>query len=230
MVQPFEFVDAIILAAGANTRLAGSVPSYMKPLLLSNGKPLIRHAIEHAEDDWRTDSTIIVASPNNIGMLVQVVPEKHPNWVIQPSPTGVIGAIHRGLNCLPHRVGKSAVLILCADNTFDSDTKGEFRKAVHSGIPHIATRHFQDNEATHRFTRLKYSEANTSYMIIDANDAQQSPLCWIGPLLLDAADVKQEITRVNSITQLIRATTQAGANLRTIPMQCSDLGILEELS
>ena len=78
-----------------------------------NGKPLIRHAIDHAEKDWKSTDITVVVSPENSRAIMSLARHDY-NYVVQPTPLGVVDAIARGL---PYCCGQWT-LILCADNTF----------------------------------------------------------------------------------------------------------------
>ena len=69
-------MDLIILAAGRNERLHGTVPAFMKPLLLVDGQPLIVRLVREALDAGVLETydevgrVIVVAAPQNVGDLL----------------------------------------------------------------------------------------------------------------------------------------------------------------
>lgn len=219
--------SAIILAAGENTRLKGIVPSFRKPLLLMNGRPLIQHAIDFA---WLQAVTqcVIVASPHNAADLVAVTPTNRVEqirWCLQPRPTDVLDAIRIGLRTTDYDT--EYTFILCADNTFDGEWKlgGNFDcgfAARNVGWP-----------AAQRFTRYEFK--NSELKFIEASSPTVGYGCWVGPLLLHtntlriALESVRELSRERqSMAALIQACITPSHRITPVPMQCSDMGIPEE--
>lgn len=217
-------ISAIVLAAGANTRLNGIVPPYLKPLILSNGKPLLHHAVNHATQDWAVKEVIIVVSPDNAKSIVSI--EDHSRqYILQPAPDGVLDAIGRAV---PAATG-DWLLILCADNTFDGFPHGDPRLNQETAI--IGVRDDLSPGEMKRFTR--YRNRFDGVEIIDANSDEQGQGCWIGPLCLRRLNVVHFLgdsdRGMYSIADLIRKSTNAGTELVAVPMNCTDLGVPEAL-
>ena len=213
-------VSAVILAAGANTRLAGIVPSYMKPLILVNGRPLIQHAVEHAEQDWGVSQVIVVVSPVNAHMLTQILTPSRFDWVLQPEPLGVVDAIARALTV----VRWPRTLIMCADNTFDRNQPVAIGKALDRNTNVIVTRDMPI-EAARRFTRI----SENSGRVLDACSSEDSRRCWVGPLLLSTPGLKRVLDDDLHITIASLITLASGEVYETLPMECADLGVPEAL-
>lgn len=219
-------VTTIILAAGANTRLQGIIPGFMKPFILMNGKPLVHHAIDHARE-WCTKDIIIVVSPNNAGGLTQIV-DGATAWVLQPQPLGVVDAIFRAMPL----VTTPWTLILCADNVFVHGDNGasvhELTRSPRRAI--FGSRELSD-EGAYRFTRYENTPDRGVRFIVSDNDPGEG--CWIGPLLLDTrrllAIPLTSRSHIN-IIDLINGCTDGGLNITPIPMLCSDCGVPEELT
>lgn len=222
-------ISCIILAAGENARLKDIVAPYNKPLILVNGLPLIRHALNHAEDDWGVhySDITIVASPLNIYNLTQLSPNG-VNWVIQPKPAGPVDAINRALPMCNH----PAVLILCADNTFtradDTPTNLAHMMRVPNTVGVIATRRLPTAEAS-RFTRLKV-ERGRARVCTPEEKHEGGVVCWIGPLGLNRDRMRRTIANYGTnirMETLIESSTSDGC-LSAIPMMCTDMGITSE--
>lgn len=245
--KPSRGLSAIILAAGANTRLDGRVPPFMKPLVLVNGKPLVNHARDHAVHNWGCDSLIFVASPSNVGLLLNVARLHSAHWIVQPTPMGVVDAITRAMPFVV--TGK--VLILCADNTFENGSQSvDFfsfaRRSVHSwmGVRTL------DALASKRFTRYRHRKVMVDTTVhsdpepkiidtllgvelIEAGSPELGDGCWIGPLLLQTLEIRTALQGRHppqTIVELIKATTNDGRELRVAPMLCADMGVPEELA
>lgn len=212
--------DAIILAAGANTRLNGIVPAYMKPFLLVNGRPLILHALHHAVADWNVACVTTVVSPHNANYTIEVWPtlETKHHFVLQPSPLGVVDAICRALPLCQHEM----VVILCADNTFS-----KMRHFNLENVSLIGTRRLSFDDAR-RFTRL-VKRPTDGYEILEVDNPMDAHTVWVGPLVLPRVELEAHAHPSMTIVELIRACTDDGKNLFTIEMSCADFGIPEAL-
>lgn len=204
-----------------------------------NGRPLIRHALDHALR-WNAKSLTIVCSPENVKALTQVIPQqRNVNWVVQPEPTGVVNAIARGLPfiTLPW------TLILCADNTFEGDVPTEITGplfGVRSLPPHDARRFTRYRVRNRNIEMTNLSDDAPRFQttedrgveIIEADADGFGDGCWIGPLLLPSYDVHKALSEEappKTIVGLMRRTTNDGRHLTPLPMMCSDMGIPEEL-
>ena len=217
-------ITSIIIAAGANTRLGGIVAPFMKPLILVNGKPLIQHALQHAAE-WNTARDIIVASPDNAALLTKVAGNWDDlDWILQPTPAGVVDAIARALN----HVKTDWTLILCGDNTFSKiDMKTKWGSLGLFGARKLPA---QDSQ---RFTRYKLREEG-GVVFIDAASRDLGDGCWIGPLLLKTSELQRVVPRIavdgGSVVTMIAACTNDGREIEPLPMTCEDLGVPEEFT
>lgn len=200
-------LSAIILAAGANERLKGIVPSSMKPLILVNGRPLIQHAIDHA-NWWCASQMIVVASPENVGALIQVAPS-HPLWIVQPWKGGVINAIRCAMPAVTH----DRFLLLCADNTF---TTGTVKKP--EPLRWIGVRPDLRTEQLSRFTRLRINE--------DVEVHPDGRSAWIGPLQGVTSELEKALTVEDEDLTIAKVINETGP-YKPLFIQCEDLGIPE---
>lgn len=207
----------------------------MKPLILVNGKPLVRHAVDHAYL-WGAAQHVIVVSPDNARLVTQVVDRNYFDWVLQPEPTGVVDALRRAVRL----VTGNRALILCADNTFQFENPDELacelKTRAAAGESLIATRELSVREAA-RFTTLEFKEpgARCGLDVWPAGrNHKASQWCWIGPLLLQTTELRASLQRLpagsDSVVEVILGATRGGLDLQPLPMLCEDLGIPEELT
>jgi len=203
-----------------------------------NGKPLIRHAVDHALKDWGASTVSIIVAPENARAILSLCQPEY-NYIVQPGPSGVVDAISRGL---PFSDGEWT-LILCADNTFTLDGESIQLPPKHSCF---GTRKLSPEDAR-RFTRFKlrkpidvttFKDDTPQFLqhgvhIIEA-DAQGVDVVgdgvWIGPLLLRTEMIAQALmSRPNTVVELMRLATNDGITLQPFKMRCEDLGMPEEL-
>ena len=210
--------------------------------MLVNGKPLVMHAYHHAVL-WGCERVTVVASPENVKHLVDLFkqPNSELHWVVQPKPSSIVDAIHRGIQT----VQTNRVLILCADNTFEFDGKTpDIQSYIKSKQSFFGSRSLPQSVAG-RFTRwLGRKRLDTSthngpsdipvhsggVVLFESGEPMTKfDGCWIGPLLLDTEAVMATSLNSVSIVDLINGATCQGQILSPIPMLCSDMGVPEEL-
>jgi NDP-sugar pyrophosphorylase family protein len=212
-------ITALILAAGANTRLESILPPGLKPLVIVNGKTLFKHAVDHANGLWNVDRVVAVVAPDNARPLTQV--GGADDWVVQPRPEGVLDAIRRGLRA----VWTPWTLILCADNTFDVDTGGLIQlQHVAGRVPAFVSRRLAP-EDERRFTR--YVRHGDSSRFVGPEYTGPTDGCWIGPLCLSTEGLGDG-SMLPSIIDCVNVAA-TGQMLTPIAMNCADLGIPEAL-
>lgn len=206
-------VSAIILAAGANARLSGIVPSFLKPLMVVNGRSLVGHARAFA-DSYGARQIVTVASPDNVRHMTQLI--RSNDWVIQPEPTGIVNAIQRGIGV----ARCPATLLLCADNTFDLAADADMNSIPRQ--PFFGAR-VLEAERARRFTR--YSASGYAARFIPRNNPELGNGCWIGPVLAPTAALRETLTCSHSIEDAL-------TELRLLPYQmlCADHGVPEEVA
>lgn len=229
----------MVLAAGANTRLSGLVPAYMKPLITVNGLPLILHAHNHAIHEWHVTDIVYVVSPDNVRLITQVIPKtsqgvEHTSFLVQPEADGVVDAIRQAMPL----VVQPWTLILCADNTFD--TRGKtmpWPTETHTDTnsPAFFGSQRLSSEAAKRFTR--YTHSNSGLQFIEAVSEKAGEGVWIGPMFLHTSDILSVIKDLkyhfkdHEVVSVVAFLNAVIARTGALPlnMRCSDLGIPQEL-
>lgn len=184
--------DSVILAAGRNTRLKGLVPSYYKPLVIVNGRPLIVSLTQNLLRNCK--AVVIVASPENCGMIVELLTANElmsPNVhvIIQPEARGPGEGLWRGLQCCK----SERVVLVCGDNAIpgqDIDNVVLTDQAVedHSLARHsVTTSVFKtfDTEEARRFTRVTEDQKRYVEGVEGGRWSDGYYRCWTGPLAFD---------------------------------------------
>lgn len=221
-------ISVIILAAGANTRLGGVVPPYMKPLILVNGKPLLHHAVDHAVKDWCVEQVIIVVSPDNAKAICSIE-DPGRQYILQPQPIGVVDAIQRAIDLIKNEW----TVILCADNTFDGFPHLEAHSLPLR--PMIAVRDDLSPAESMRFTRYRTVMDGKKIEILNKSSTEIGTGVWIGPLLLRTPMIRFALQNVDEynlsvdVESFIHKASNNGADLVALRMRCADLGIPEVL-
>lgn len=209
--------DGIILAAGKNTRLKGIIPSYHKPMLLVNGRPLILTITQHLLE--RCERVVLVVSPENCGPITELLiaadlTSDRVHIVIQPEAKGPGEAILRALLvCKSERV-----LIALGDNVipvqdFDNVVEADFNAVQEN--PNHACNHItisfvpvEDDAEAERFTRILGTE------FIEGSPGgkfQDMYRCWTGPLIADLQTLE------NALLQLHRKSAVTGLETKISP-------------
>lgn len=210
--------DGIILAAGKNTRLKGIIPSYHKPMLIVNGKPLVISIAKQLLERCRR--VVVVVSPENSGPIIELLSASdmindNLHIVIQPSAKGPGEAILRALPlCVSDRV-----LVTLGDNVIPVQDFDNIIKADKEGI----SQHHEDETGRHISISYVYetedSEAERFTRVIGNEFIEGSPggklqdvyRCWVGPLIVDREELE------NALYQLHRKSSVAGLETKISP-------------
>ena len=228
-------VSAIIPAAGANTRLKEKVAPFLKPTLLIDGEPLIVHAVSFALK-CKVESIFTVVSPANASVIHHCIRgatnryaeslkpqyDSRINYILQPEPAGIVDAIQR---CVKF-VQTDWTVILCSDNLFREDhhAKIELNDDDHD-TPFFASRALNRDQAR-RFTT--YAD-KLSMPFRGRQDIDSTETCWIGPLLLPTKLLCEATERGETFIPDVLNKIHLTRRIEPYPMQCSDMGIPEEL-
>lgn len=206
--------DGVVLAAGKNTRLKGVVPSYYKPLMVINGKPLIVTIVRNAL--FFCKHVVVVVSPQNAQAISEVLDDnslfacelgKGPRvtLVVQPKALGPGDGLRHGMQaCRSKRI-----LLLLGDNIipaadFQRIVKEDYTNVMadekNTGIVTVSTTIINNYEDSQRFTRIvpnlmKHKQLTFIEGIPGTMNLQNEYLCWIGPMIFDRAEAEFEFTR-----------------------------------
>jgi CTP:molybdopterin cytidylyltransferase MocA len=195
MVKPTY--DAVILAAGKNTRLKGVVPSSFKPLMIVNGRPLIVTLVKQALSS--VGNATVVVSPQNCAAICEVLYDNglldDPTLVrivVQPAARGPGEGLQRALlSCHSQRV-----LLLLGDNIVPStdivnciETDVKTCAEVDAGtVVTVCTTVLEDEGDALRFTRVSFGDKK-HLSFVEGEQGGEWPdgsyKCWVGPMLFD---------------------------------------------
>lgn len=179
----------VVLAAGRNTRLTGVIPSYHKPLMVVNGRPLVVNIVRELSAFCSTITVIV--SPENAGVITEVLEANSlltgdVNIVLQPRARGPGEAVLRGMRA---GQGENRTIIICADNiipaedyarALELDAEAGLNDPLHTvTVSTIAT---NDYDEARRFTRVY---GNRFVEGVDSvGDDNGYYYCWVGPLIV----------------------------------------------
>jgi molybdopterin-guanine dinucleotide biosynthesis protein A len=176
-------VDTVILAAGKGERLDGISAPYHKPLIVVNGLPIIRHAVEHALL-LGEDRIIVVVAPENATPIAHVLKDiDNLDMIVQRSPRGPGDALYTGLRL----VNTTRVLILMGDNL---SSQNDVREVVTAGTPAVGTRQLPAHEAG-RFTFWDHNANEWREKVPILGSDEWS--CWVGPLFVETEEMKMAL-------------------------------------
>ena len=210
---------AIILAAGAGTRLKGFVPPYHKPLLIENGKSLVSAAVQAVRDI--VDDIVVVVAPQNAEPIVHVVHALGASvrYVIQPEANGPAEALELGLEGLQP---SDQAIVLMGDNTVNR-TDIEEIVARYADDNVICGRHMSYPEAT-RFTRVLADDTWHEGPPLPGHDLTKDAFVWLGPIKINVGDWLATPNKKNLIGPRFNYM-----RTQLFEVDCSDIGIPEAL-
>ncbi len=171
-------MDAVILAAGQNTRLLNYVPAFHKPLLPhSITESLLRNAVRLAIAQG-VERPVVVASPANAYEVSRDLAGLPMDIVIQRVPTGPGEALRLGL-ALNVGTPSSRVLVLLSDNTLTQD---DVSAVCLDHKTAIGCRTMPIDEAE-RFTWYDADEYRWREKEKVPNRLAHGVPCWVGPFV-----------------------------------------------
>lgn len=216
-------MDTVILAAGKGSRLAGIAAPFHKPLMVVNGRPLIRNAVIEAQKAFGGKSkVIIVAAPENALPIAQLLADLEVRIVLQVKPEGPGDALRVGLEM----VDTERVLVLMGDNTVTADD-----------IERVCATHIGAQVGVQRLAADE-AERFTYYQPLAQRWFEKTPIppgsgdlvyCWIGPVAFPVDELWQAIwqnTKRNGeypIGPMLNDITPQDF----IEVSCEDIGIPE---
>lgn len=193
--------DGLILAAGKNTRLAGVVPSYYKPLVIVNGRPLIVNLTRDLLQ--RCQNVVIVVSPENAAPISDVIESNgllspRVSLVLQPVASGPGDAVERGLKCVENQ----HVLLALGDNIIpSSDLDAIIAARVERGFDGsyvvVSTTETDDPKQAQRFTRIT-QDGHFVEGIPGGHNSRGTYTCWIGPVSLGTIALRAALKQLRA--------------------------------
>lgn len=211
---------AVILAAGAGTRLKGFVPPYHKPLLIVNGKSLVSGAVQAVRDI--VDDIVVVVAPQNAEPIVHVVHALGASvrYVIQPEANGPAEALELGLEGLQP---SDQAIVIMGDNTINrSDIEEIVARYANDNV--ICGRYMSYPEAT-RFTRVLAGGIWHEGPPQPGHDLTSDVFVWLGPIKINVSD--WFATPPNKKNLIGPRFSHMSTQL--FEVDCSDIGVPEAL-
>ena len=180
-------MDAVILAAGRGSRLNGIAAPFHKPLLVVNGAPLIKTAVDLSAQ-VSAQRCVIVAAPDNASPINHVAPW-WARMVIQREPNGPGLALRLGLEACT----SEEVLVLMGDNilTF-ADVKN-----VSDTFGNVIGVSMLKAEEAERFTRARRGGKRgeplhwVEKVPVTKEDLWDHGMttCWVGPIKINRQEM-----------------------------------------
>lgn len=212
-------IDCIILAGGKGSRLNGLAAKYHKPLLVVNGKPLIRNAVLAAEEF--VDHIFVVVAPANAMPICDVLEDLDCTVLVQRKANGPGDALLTAARLST----AEKILVLMADNVL---TMHDVKRVLDSGYAAAGTRLMSPDEAA-RFTW--YSESTQSWVEKSAPvglDAHGDVVCWVGPLVINRMQCVEVLVANRSEGELLIGPYLTKMGVDTgVTVDTYDIGTLE---
>lgn len=203
-------MDTVILAAGKGARLNGIMAPFHKPLLVVDGKPLIRRSVEAA---WSAGSRniVVVAAPENAAAISHVLEGAGMGFVdiiLQRTPLGPGHALMQGLKL----VKSSTALVIMGDNLVSSDDVSTVAQCESHNAVGISWHSADDAE---RFTW--YDRSQDTWVEKTKPSDNRVP-CWVGPIKIST----REFTAAYSAWQQsgVKGEVPIGPLFNNLPSVC----------
>lgn len=219
-------MDAVILAAGRGSRLEGISAPYFKPLLVINGMPLIRSAVELSQRF--AENIIIVAAPENAAPINHVAPQE-AHMVIQRRANGPGDALYAGLRLCTSEY----VIVLMADNVISPDDMQRVanQKGNAVGVSWLAA------EEAERFTRIRSNGVWVEKVPVTEDDILESNMvsCWVGPIKMNVEEIREAIRYWAQTQPVHNDNIPIGplfnliSDVTPVEVSCIDIGVPEAL-
>lgn len=229
-------MDTVILAGGSNERLKSMIPSFHKPLLVINGRPIVVDLVDKAlQSTSLKDRVIIVCSPHNVNAIADVTSRialtgaDEIDYVVQPQPVGIVDAVVRGL----HAATSTNVMIMCADNIIPAAMIKALHKRSDDDNPAIATATVVGPGAA-RFTRVIVDIPLGVAVDFDENkgaDLSEGAeyVCWVGPVVVPRERALDVLRHQRLGASLSRWFKVIAPEWGIIHGDAKDVGVVDEL-
>lgn len=230
-------MDTVILAAGRGTRLDGIAAPFHKPLLVVNGKPLIRQCVELADEAAGGGSIIIVAAPENAAPISHVLNGAGHNrvdMILQREPRGPGHALLTGLKL----VTSNEVLVLLGDNVVSA---ADVKKVIEGRCSNVIGVNQMPMSEAQRFTRLRMVGESVKWVekipVTEDDDLKKTgeATCWVGPVKLDSSKMEKAIRADISSGGMVGREIPIGplfnklGEFHTMQVSSIDIGVPEAL-
>lgn len=182
-------MDTVILAAGKGDRLNGIMPRFWKPLLVIDGKPLIRQAVENAisvtSAGGAHPNVIVVAAPENAAPICDVLGNLPATVVVQRRTDGPGAGLVLGMRlCDSERV-----LVLMGDNITPRD---DVKLIAESPGCAVGIRRMKPTAEVERFTRYMGGGKWVEKTPLTPQELTESYIdVWLGPLVVRRFDTQK---------------------------------------
>lgn len=188
-------MDAVILAAGRGTRLDGIAAPFHKPLLVVNGKPLVRRCVEVAMETAGGE-IVVVAAPENAAPIAHVLNGAglgNVDIIIQRTALGPGDALLTGMKL----VTSDTMLVLLGDNVVSYEDVG---RVVTAGYRNVIGVNSVPPEQAEPFTRLRRRSDNTltwveKVPVTDDDVYEGETTCWVGPIKVETTKMEKAIRK-----------------------------------
>jgi CTP:molybdopterin cytidylyltransferase MocA len=183
-------MEAMILAAGAGSRLNGVAAPFHKPLMLVNGTPLIVQVVAQAVEATE-ERCVVVCAPSNVSPIIDLLEATgHLHWcsiIVQPRPDGPGDAFI----CGARAIRTPDCLVLMGDNLMIVD---DVKRIVSAGdsFPIVIGTRVIEGEDAERFTRI-LSHRTVEGPFIREETPYAAHTVWCGPLVVPTQQLAGEI-------------------------------------
>ena len=161
-------IDALILAGGLGSRLAGVLHNIPKVLAPIEGRPFLEYQLEYlaAEGVRRVVLSLGYRSDSVIDHLAQMIPPLRVETVVERKPLGTAGAIAFARSAIT----SDPALLLNGDTWLDIDLSEMLERHRTQPVP-LATIACVEVDDTRRYGRVEVSANNTIARFLEKDES-----------------------------------------------------------
>ena len=186
--------SAIVLAAGAGTRMNSDVPKVLHELC---GLPMIEHVLR-AVDDAGVETPVVVVG-HGAEAVERALAERRVDFVLQKEQLGTGHAVGQAAGAIP---GEGTVLVLCGDTPLVTEASLTGLQACHESGRHAATVLTTRLEEPTGYGRIVRGPDGDLRAIVEEKDAspEQKAIREInsGMYCFDAARLKEALKELDN--------------------------------